>query len=180
MRVGRWGSVGTFFVAEDWKRVAAPLRSPQSYTLTCLYNLPISSLAKLERMNRPVFAFLMICAASLFAQDAPAPGPTPAPPPPGASGRGRGVPAAKNLQILKPEEIRVTMAAFVQGTGLACDGCHVQGDRASDDKHEKVVARKMLEMVRGANANTFNGDNKVTCYMCHRGEARPKSEPPPQ
>ena len=90
------------------------------------------------------------------------------------------MPAAKNLQILKPEEIRVTMAAFVQGTGLACDGCHVQGDRASDDKHEKVVARKMLEMVRGINANTFNGDNKVTCYTCHRGEARPKSEPPAQ
>jgi photosynthetic reaction center cytochrome c subunit len=139
-----------------------------------------SSSAKLKRMHRP-FAFLMICAGSLFAQEAllaqeaPPPGP-----PPGGGGRGRGVPAPKNLQILKPEEIRATMAAFVQGTGLACDGCHVQGDRASDDKHEKVVARKMLEMVRGINANTFNGENKVTCYTCHRGEAHPQSAPPVQ
>ena len=90
-------------------------------------------------------------------------------------GRGRGA-APKNLKILKPEEIRPTMQAFVQGTGLMCDGCHVQ-DRSSDEKPEKVTARKMLEMVRGVNQNTFNGDNKVTCFTCHRGEEHPKSAP---
>jgi hypothetical protein len=86
--------------------------------------------------------------------------------------------APKNLKIIKPEEIRAVIGAFVAGTGLKCMGCHVQGDFASDEKHEKVVARKMLEMVLGVNTNTFNGDNKVTCYTCHRGEAHPVSAPP--
>ena len=123
-------------------------------------------------MRRFVFAILAVCIASLFAQE---------PPPGAAPGRaGRGMPAPKNLKILKPEEIRPVMGMFVQGTGLACDGCHVQGDRASDDKQEKVIARKMLEMVRGVNANTFDGKNEVTCYTCHRGEAHPKSVPDPK
>jgi hypothetical protein len=110
------------------------------------------------------------CAISVFAQDAP--------PPPGA-GRGPGRGAPKNLQILKPEEVRAAMGAFVAGTGMKCTDCHVQTDFASDEKKEKVVARKMLEMVHGINANTFNGTERVTCYTCHRGEAHPKSAPPP-
>jgi hypothetical protein len=84
----------------------------------------------------------------------------------------------KNLKILKPDEIRPVMGAFVAGTGLKCGGCHVAGDFASDEKHEKVVARKMLEMVRSVNATTFNGNDRVTCYTCHRGEAHPVSAPP--
>jgi hypothetical protein len=87
---------------------------------------------------------------------------------------------AKNLKIIKQEEIRSVMGAFVAGTGLKCSGCHVQGDFASDNKEEKVVARKMLEMVRGVNTNTFNGDNKVTCYTCHRGDKHPATAPPAQ
>jgi photosynthetic reaction center cytochrome c subunit len=83
----------------------------------------------------------------------------------------------KNLKILKPEEVRTVMGQFRTGTGLACGDCHVQGDFASDDKPQKVTARKMLEMVRGVNANTFAGAEKVTCYTCHRGEAMPKSAP---
>jgi len=70
--------------------------------------------------------------------------------------------------------------AFVAGTGLNCMGCHIQGDFASDDKHEKVVARKMLEMVNALNAKSFNGAAKVTCFTCHRGEAHPKTAPDPK
>jgi formate-dependent nitrite reductase cytochrome c552 subunit len=83
----------------------------------------------------------------------------------------------KNLQILKPEEIRPVMGSFVAGTGLKCGDCHDSADMSSDAKPQKVTARKMLAMVRGINANTFNGDQKVTCYTCHRGEAMPKSTP---
>ncbi len=93
-------------------------------------------------------------------------------------GRGRGgfgMPAPRNLKVIKPEEIRAVMGSFVRGTGLECMECHVEGDFGSDEKSRKVVARKMLEMVRGVNANTFNGVDKVTCYTCHRGEALPKS-----
>jgi hypothetical protein len=109
-----------------------------------------------------------LCAAALLAQDAPPPGVGP--------GRGRGgMPAPRNLKVIKPEEIRAVMGSFVVGTGLECMECHVEGDFGSDEKSRKVVARKMLEMVRGVNANTFNGAEKVTCYTCHRGEAHPKT-----
>jgi hypothetical protein len=91
----------------------------------------------------------------------------------GAFGQG----APKNLKILKPEEVRATMGMFVQGTGMTCDSCHVSGDRASDDKEDKVTARKMLAMVRNINATTFNGKDEVTCYTCHRGEHHPVNAP---
>lgn len=103
--------------------------------------------------------FLTLCTVSMFAQQPPAP---------------------KNLKVIKPEEIRAVMGLFVAGTGLNCMGCHVQGDFASDDKHEKVVARKMLEMVNDLNAKNFNGAAKVTCFTCHRGEAHPKTVPDPK
>ena len=117
---------------------------------------------------RPILLVLLALGSlSLFAQQ-------PAPP---AGGAGRG---PKNLKLLKPEEVRETMASFVAATGLTCDGCHVQGDRAADDKREKVVARKMIEMVRGINANNFNGDMKVSCFTCHRGDSHPKTAPDPK
>jgi len=72
------------------------------------------------------------------------------------------------------------MGSFVMGTGMKCLDCHVQGAYDSDDKPQKVTARKMLEMVRGINANTFNGENKVTCYTCHRGDEHPLTAPPKQ
>src|SRR5262249_43772955 len=97
--------------------------------------------------------------------------------PPAGGGRGRG---PQNLKILKPEEVREAMGAFVAATGLTCDGCHVQGDRASDDKTEKVMARKMIEMVGAINANNFNGDMKVTCYTCPHGDAHPLPAPLPK
>jgi hypothetical protein len=117
-------------------------------------------------MPRLLFAILATCTISLFAQDAPPPGGGPRPA------------AFKNLKILKPEEVRAAMGSFVAGTGMKCADCHAQGAFDSDEKPQKATARKMLEMVRGVNAGTFNGDNKVTCYTCHRGEAHPVSAAP--
>jgi hypothetical protein len=90
------------------------------------------------------------------------------------------MPAPKNLKIIKAEEVRATMGAFVAGTGLKCVDCHVQGDFASDDNPKKVTARAMLTMVNDINAKTFNGNAKVACFSCHRGEAHPKSAPDPK
>jgi hypothetical protein len=118
-------------------------------------------------MRKAFVALSVLAAVALLAQDAP-PGLGP--------GRGRGgMPAPRNLKVIKPEEIRAVMGSFVMGTGLKCLDCHVEGDFGSDEKSKKVVARKMLEMVRGINTNTFNGSEKVTCYTCHRGESQPKS-----
>lgn len=119
-------------------------------------------------MRKALVALSVIAAVALLAQDAPPPGVGP--------GRGRGgMPAPRNLKVIKPEEIRSVMGSFVMGTGLQCTECHVEGDFGSDEKNKKVVARKMLEMVRGINTTTFNGSEKVTCYTCHRGDSHPKS-----
>ena len=69
------------------------------------------------------------------------------------------------------------MAAFVVGLGGKCDMCHVEGDRASDDKKEKVIARKMIVMTREINAKFPDGQEHVTCFTCHRGSEHPATAP---
>jgi hypothetical protein len=86
--------------------------------------------------------------------------------------------APKNLKVLKPEEVRTGMGMAVQGTGMACDGCHAQ-DRASDEKQDKVTARATFAMMKEINANPATMA-KVTCYTCHRGQKEPLNAAPPK
>jgi hypothetical protein len=86
-------------------------------------------------------------------------------------------PEPKNLQILKPEEIRDAMRSFTVALGGKCELCHVQGDFASDENHHKVVARKMILMTREINTKFSDGKEHVTCYTCHRGDHEPKMKP---
>ena len=89
-----------------------------------------------------------------------------------------------NLKVLKPEDIRVFMGQYVQALGVAqsggCNFCHVQGDRASDEKPEKVTARMMIMMVNDINSKMSGASLKtvVTCYTCHRGKTMPETAPP--
>jgi hypothetical protein len=100
----------------------------------------------------------------------------------GDKGKGGGQPP--NLKVLKIQnrsEIRPIMAAFSAGLGVQCNFCHVQGNFPSDDNPKKEIARHMIQMVDGLNAN-FNaamGDTKahITCFTCHRGETEPKTAP---
>jgi len=98
-------------------------------------------------------------------------------PPPG----GKAAPhVPKNLQLLKPEEIMGAMRAFRTALGVECTFCHVQGDFASDEKRNKLVARKMIELVRSINPQFPDGKQHVTCYTCHRGAEEPLMAPPAQ
>jgi photosynthetic reaction center cytochrome c subunit len=54
----------------------------------------------------------------------------------------------------------------------------VQGDFASDEKHNKLVARKMIELVRSINPKFPDGKEHVSCYTCHRGAQEPLMAPP--
>lgn len=49
--------------------------------------------------------------------------------------------------------------------------CHVKGDRASDEKMQKVTARNMILMVREINAKFPDGKQHVTCYTCRINDA---------
>ena len=55
--------------------------------------------------------------------------------------------------------------------------CHAQ-DRSSDEKGEKVMARKMLAMTHDINEKFFAGKMEVKCFTCHKGASHPVSDAP--
>jgi hypothetical protein len=112
---------------------------------------------------------IFVCSISLLAQRGRGGGEAPVIPP--------GPP--KNLKILPADvNIQQTMGAFRTALGVQCTYCHVQGDFASDDNPKKNMARNMLRIAADINATFPDGKRHVTCYTCHRGEAKPKTEAP--
>lgn len=124
-------------------------------------------------------------------------------------------PEFKNLKILpkniSKDDLDSVMHHFTASLGVKCNYCHVRNevikkmDFASDDKPEKLIARKMMLMAIDINTKYFkdmeeemskqkdhdmdhgikiDGDSVrnmlsyVTCYTCHRGDAHPDTRPP--
>lgn len=95
-----------------------------------------------------------------------------------------------NLQV-QPKDIPRgqlinRMKAITGDLGVRCTYCHVGPDDltgmdfATDEKRTKRVAREMMRMVDAINGEHLAalppGDTAretVTCYTCHRGEAKP-------
>lgn len=78
-------------------------------------------------------------------------------------------------------ELLDVMAGFNRSLGVSCSACHVRGNWASDDKHEKAIARHMAEMTAGLNheMNVASGvvAQRVTCWTCHNGATKPEVKP---
>jgi outer membrane lipoprotein-sorting protein len=102
----------------------------------------------------------------------------------------------KNIQVLKGlpvDQFMDTMGFFASALGYNCTNCHgddVVGNWANyaKDPSEKVIARRMIQLVSTINSTLFQGRQAITCYTCHRGSPSPKtipslleqySEPPP-
>ena len=86
----------------------------------------------------------------------------------------------KNVQILKEVpsgQFIGYMRSFNAALGVECSFCHAQ-DRSSDEKPEKLTARKMLTMTHDINDKFFAGKMEVRCFTCHKGAEHPVSEPP--
>ena len=91
----------------------------------------------------------------------------------------------KNIQVLKglPDSQLGTVMQFIAvSMGRRCDFCHVNkgGNNwvwESDDKEEKLTARKMMTMVLALNKDNFRGSPTVSCYTCHRGRSTPQGIP---
>ena len=99
----------------------------------------------------------------------------------------------KNLQVLpkdiSKDDLDKVMHSFNDALGVKCGFCHVHEGNDwktgwkmdSDDKPEKNIARHMMRMTMGINANYFNFENStkpdtirvVTCNTCHRGIPHP-------
>ena len=95
-------------------------------------------------------------------------------------------PSVKILTGLLAPQFQEEMNFITQALGVTCGTCHVRGNFASDEKPEKLTARRMLEMTKGLNKQFFpdhkskEGESvlgRVTCYTCHQGEQKPKSPP---
>jgi photosynthetic reaction center cytochrome c subunit len=88
--------------------------------------------------------------------------------------------AFKNIQVLKgipADQVFPTMQFITASLGVECDFCHVQNAFEKDDKKPKEIARKMMEMMFAINKDNFEGHREVTCYSCHRGNAKPVAIP---
>ena len=102
-------------------------------------------------------------------------------------------PKYKNLKILpkniSKEDLDKVMDHFKAALGVKCSFCHAPSkdtaqkwpDFASDEKPEKLIARKMMKMTSKINKKFFS-DNKneqgvvvpaVECMTCHRGSTHP-------
>jgi len=88
--------------------------------------------------------------------------------------------AFKNIQTLKgipADQLVPTMQFITASLGVECEYCHVEGAFDKDDKKTKQTARKMMEMMFAIDKGNFEGRRAVTCYTCHRGNARPVAIP---
>jgi hypothetical protein len=86
--------------------------------------------------------------------------------------------APKNLQVLKPADIRTAMGDATRGLGVQCTECHTAPDMSTDDKPAKLIARKMFSMTAEINSKFPDGKVHVTCYTCHRGQKEPLTAAP--
>lgn len=122
----------------------------------------------LENVQNP-----RIAAATLAANQVPAPVP------PVPAGGELSSTAFKNVQVLGDlttnefSRLMVAITAWVSPE-QGCTYCHA-GPLDSDAVYTKVVARRMLQMVREINTNwqPHVKETGVTCYTCHRGKPIP-------
>ena len=144
------------------------------------------------RVNRWTRALIVLVAASfvgasMYAQTQSQAQQVQTPP----QGRGRGGPPL-NVQVLPKDwtvqQVQAYMRTVAAALGVECSHCHTgtSQERAKDDKPEKLLARKMLQMLATINNDLLKGVGepaapgaaKVTCFTCHRGVLKPLTGPP--
>lgn len=104
----------------------------------------------------------------------------PAQPASNATGPKKAEEQFKNIQVFKgipAEQVFPTMQFIAASLGVECEFCHVQNAFEKDEKKTKETARKMMEMMFAINKDNFEGHRDVTCYSCHRGNAKPVAIP---
>jgi hypothetical protein len=90
--------------------------------------------------------------------------------------------AFENVTALNGEPAHLmlpTMIYFEAALGVGCPYCHDDNNarRDLDTKEAKDIARQMVDMVNMLNENSFTGEEQVTCFTCHQGQAIPSSVP---
>lgn len=128
----------------------------------------------MRRAFAVVFVFFSVVIGLAASQQTPPPG-----------GR-KPLPEPTNLQVLPKTTTRAQLTPIMRrisgALGVDCTHCHVSmTDNAPDDKPAKAIARKMLKMTMQINDEMLKdvgtpapaGEQKVTCFTCHRGALKP-------
>jgi Photosynthetic reaction centre cytochrome C subunit len=69
------------------------------------------------------------------------------------------------------------MQVIGRDLGVECNYCHVAGSWTQDDKPQFAFTVRMTKMQDGLNAGTLRDLGGVTCWSCHRGNAKPARMP---
>ena len=94
-------------------------------------------------------------------------------------------PTVKVLTGLTVPQFEAEMQLMTQALGLSCGSCHARGNFASEASPRKLAARRMLELTKTINTQFFAdykplaGESRlgrVTCFTCHQGDTRPKTQ----
>jgi Photosynthetic reaction centre cytochrome C subunit len=78
----------------------------------------------------------------------------------------------RNIQVLKgipATDLYTVMVSFNTALGVTCEYCHVAPTFDKDTKQAKQETRRMILLQTAINREHFNGQERVTCYSCHRG-----------
>ncbi|ATP55342.1 c-type cytochrome [Pedobacter ginsengisoli] len=102
-----------------------------------------------------------------------------------------------NLKVLPKnishDQLKEVMEGFKTALGVKCNFCHAARkddpkklDFASDEKHEKEIARNMMRMTMKINKKYFHPigstdkDGKaliaISCITCHNGKEHPQTK----
>ena len=91
----------------------------------------------------------------------------------------------KNIQALKGipvDEFMDTMGMFASSLGYDCSSCHDAEIRTNREAFAILTpaiqrARGMIAMMNALNRDYFGGQQRVTCFTCHRANYRPEVVP---
>jgi len=91
----------------------------------------------------------------------------------------------KNVQVLRGipvDQFMDTMGMFAASLGYDCASCHdqdISSNRAAFAVTTASIqrARQMILMMNALNRANFGGEQRVTCFTCHRGSYRPEVVP---
>jgi hypothetical protein len=75
------------------------------------------------------------------------------------------------------EDTAARMQRWATSLGVQCAYCHVDGAWTDTSKPAFDFARRMSHMVSGLNAGPSKTGEPITCWTCHRGQARPARLP---
>lgn len=82
--------------------------------------------------------------------------------------------APQKEENLQKREEMVTISSHL---GVTCTYCHVTDNFRLDSKPPFKIALDHIRITHLINEQGFKGKIKATCFMCHRGKAKPDYEP---